>query len=294
MATLTGNFVSDNSTLANFKSWAQSISTAFSTFGWTQTTDTGQVNWSTIGAVPSSPVYEIWKSADALSSTMPIFVKIQYGTSTQPTIIVQLGTGSNGSGTLTGPLTTAHPVTGLPGSGGAATTFPCYFSGSNCEIRVGMWANPAVSSIPAMFCIERSKDTSGNNTADYVTYVACATYTTGGGQGAGFQQTMTSSAVSNVHAGPFTALPQFSSGSDFGTVAAYPLFPSVGKVGNPMLGLMAAPIADAAINSIVTVSSMYGSTHTYVAFGSGSTTWGSNMGCGPQGLSNAAMLLRYE
>jgi hypothetical protein len=43
----------DNSTLANFKSWAQGIGTALSAFGWTlSATPTGTVNWSTLPYTP--------------------------------------------------------------------------------------------------------------------------------------------------------------------------------------------------------------------------------------------------
>lgn len=39
------NLVADNSSVTNFKAWATAISAFFTTCGWTQTSDTGQVKW---------------------------------------------------------------------------------------------------------------------------------------------------------------------------------------------------------------------------------------------------------
>ena len=80
-----------------------------STSGWTQTADTGQVNWGTIVSVPTSGkfVYEIWQPADALQTgSTKYFVKIHYGTSSgspaAPRLEVQSGNGDQWSGRLNG------------------------------------------------------------------------------------------------------------------------------------------------------------------------------------------------
>jgi hypothetical protein len=293
--TATGSYVCDNSTLTNFKSWAQAISNAFSAFGWTQTADTGQVNWSSIASVPSSTyVYEVWKASDALASTMPIYVKIGYGaSSTSPRIQITVGTSSNGSGTITGQAMTGTPwtITGTSFSNGGATTYPCYFSGSTGEFRMWMWGNPTGSpGYGTLFVIERGKDGSGANTADYVTALyACQFSSSTAGQ-----QTITASGVGNLENGVLGLALTSGSGTGlaFGTVTALPVFPVLGKVGNPMLGLMTAVVADAAINSTVTVTSMYGSTHTYIAAGGNSLS----SGIGGRAVNGAPIngLMRYE
>ena len=78
MSTQQSFLVCDSSTLANFKSWAQTISAFFTTATWTQSADTGQVNWSTIASVPGSGafVYEIWEPNDGLTT---FYVKVEYG-----------------------------------------------------------------------------------------------------------------------------------------------------------------------------------------------------------------------
>ena len=45
----------DSSTVANFIAWAQGISIALSTLGWTNTADAGQVIWANVVAVPKVP-----------------------------------------------------------------------------------------------------------------------------------------------------------------------------------------------------------------------------------------------
>jgi hypothetical protein len=273
MATSSGNFVCDNSTLANFKSWAQSISNAISAFGWVQTTDTGQVNWASIASVPASTyVYEVWKANDAVAGTMPIFVKIEYGFSTsQINFRFTVGTSSSGAGVITGTTVTSGPwqvTNNLTNQG--STTFPCFFSGNAGEFRMWMWGvTSAVPALGTFFAIERSKDTTGAITNEYVTIMSAnqgtASFT--------FQQTIKAASAGLRDTGIISpALTSGSStGSSFGTVAAFPVFPVLGKCGNPMLGVMTAVLADAAVNSTVTVASMYGSTHTYVVFGGGAT-----------------------
>lgn len=300
MATITTNVPFDNSSLANFKAWAMAISNAFSTFGWVQTTDTGQVNWSTISSVPSgTPVFEVWKANDAQAATMPIFVLVRYGLSpTQPQLTITVGTGSNGAGVITGQIVTGAPwtITAITTNQGS-TLFPSYFSGDAGEFRMWMWANPtATPAVGTMFGIERSKDGSGNKTAGYFTVFSASQGTAGFGAGS-FQQTISASGVGNRDNGIITpALTNLSAtGSAFGTVAALPVFPMLGLVGNPMLGLMSAVATDVAVNSIVTVTSMYGTTHTYIALGG---TANSNISAS-FGLRNAAGtpmtgLLRYE
>lgn len=302
MTTTTTNVVCDNSSLANFKSWGQAIGAALTTLGWVQTADTGQVNWGTIVAVPSSTyVYEIWRANDALQSSMPIFMRIEYGfSSTSPRIQVTVGTASNGSGTITGQVVSSAPwaLTSTTFANLGATTFPCYFSGTSAEFRMMMWAtngaNPSGSlSQCTLLVIERSKDTSGNNTADYVTVATLQNLVT---NQAGFQQSFSASATGRRSTGVNAITLNFgaNSGTAFGTTAAYPVFPDVGKVGNQMLGLMTVYAADVTDQSICTAASMYGSTHTYIAFVGGDFSQFLGSGRVANFTTPISGLMRYE
>jgi hypothetical protein len=177
MATLTGNFVCDSSTTANFKSWAQSISTAFSTFGWLQSSDTGQVNWSTISSPPGSGayVYEIWQPNDGVSPNF--YVKMEYGnwsgSSNSPSIRITVGVSTNGAGTITGTYIMGPLYTAFQNaiSVNSSTTYACYYSGAAGRISVLLWPSQGGND-PQAFAIERSLNSSGTYTGAYVTVVA--------------------------------------------------------------------------------------------------------------------------
>jgi hypothetical protein len=182
--------VCDSSTLANFKQWAQAISGFFTTAGWTQSTDTGQVNWSTIASVPASNayVYEVWQPNDGLTT---FYVKIQYGnagTVAQPNVILTLSTSTNGAGTCTGFITTAISVAPAGLTVPSTTTqFECDFSGAAGRIGAMMWRNSGNATAQWLFVIERSVNSSGAYTSSHVTLAAIGN---NGGSNEAFQQSL--------------------------------------------------------------------------------------------------------
>jgi len=307
MAAQTGNYVCDNSSLANFKNWAMAISAAFSAFGWTQTADSGQVNWSSLASVPSNAyVYEVWKANDAQAATMPIFVKMEYGySSTAPTIRATVGTNSNGSGTITGNVVNSAPWTlnycNLTGYcfdwvNNGSTLFPCFFSGDAGEMRMYLW-QCTTQTMGAFFAIERSKDASGNKTDEFVAVMATNGITSTGATWNHAFQIISATALGNYEQGlPCIGLTA-NTGAWGGTVAALPIFPILGKVGNPFLGVMNCCAADVGDGSIVTVSNLYGGTHTFVVVkGNGGGDAGHSVFFGQRNYAGSAMagLMRYE
>jgi len=100
---------------AQFRAWGSELSAKFGAVGLTQTGDTGQVNWTTVNrpAVNTLGGYEIWRFNDSLQATAPIFMRVEYYTGSNalnPRIDITFGTGSNGSGTLTGLTSSARLV----------------------------------------------------------------------------------------------------------------------------------------------------------------------------------------
>jgi hypothetical protein len=92
---------------AVWRAWAREMMTAMEGVGLIQTSDTGQLVPET--AVPGSTSTltgsQIWRFNDAEQSTYPIFLKIGYGRSgyaSGPRLYLQVGTGSDGAGNLTG------------------------------------------------------------------------------------------------------------------------------------------------------------------------------------------------
>lgn len=176
MATSQQFLVCDSSTLANFKAWAQALSNQIRTFGFTNTSDTGQLNgaggnnWAGVAAVPGSAAYfyEIFQSNDGLTT---FYVKVEYGNNTgtnSPYVRVSVGTGTNGAGTLSGfvigpnslPTTVNTPTS-------TTTTFECDFSGDAGRLCILMWRNSTLGA--QMFAIQRTLDATGAATATGVT-----------------------------------------------------------------------------------------------------------------------------
>lgn len=120
MTVSTTNNNLDQSSDAGFRVWIQELITAlFTTIGVTQTSDTGQINTSTVTrpvVINTAAGYVIGRFNDSLQSTSPIFFKMEFGTgSTQPgqcNAWITVGTGSNGSGTLTGTLSVRNSICG--------------------------------------------------------------------------------------------------------------------------------------------------------------------------------------
>lgn len=269
MATTTASVVCDNSTLAHFQSWVQAIFTALTTLGWTQTTDTGQAA-NPPAAVPSSTyVYYVFKSADALSTSAPIFLKLEVGfSSTLPSIRITAGSGSDGVGNVTGPTMGPYIITGNGATNGqsnqGSTAFNCYFSGDSGSFRMMMWQGGSAAEV--VFVIERSRDTSGNATADHVSIAAMnAVGNTGAGN---LQQSFIPSQTSAAEKSSaiLGIQPNSSGGGNYaGKTPAGPVIPLIGFPGNQMLALVMASAADVVeSNGTVVTVNIYGSNHSFL------------------------------
>src|SRR3954452_19330861 len=92
---------------AEFRTWGSAIGPQIAAMGLVQTADTGQINWATVlrPGLNTSAGYEIWRFADALQATKPVFIRIEYGIAAvtdRMRIIARVGTATDGAGTLTG------------------------------------------------------------------------------------------------------------------------------------------------------------------------------------------------
>lgn len=103
---------------ATFREWGSDFAAKLAAVGLVQTSDTGQINWVTVTrpGINTNAGYEIWRFNDTQQGTAPIYLRIDYGTgsgATSPRMLFTVGTGSNGSGTITGTaLSTARNVHG--------------------------------------------------------------------------------------------------------------------------------------------------------------------------------------
>jgi hypothetical protein len=385
MATSSATHYFDCATLANFAAWAQFISNAFSSFGWTQGNDTGQVVWTAtsapisqvavganavytydatsltgpalrvgmsitvtgfstggnnvtatitalggsgasstftvalttqanethaatgattaISSVPSAStyVYEIWNSADALSSSCLITVKMEYGQqgSQGPSLLYTVSTGgTDGAGNLNTPKTARQDIGFYTSTHDNTTLRPCYASGNNGGFRMVLFDNGGTGFPDNYVCgglfICRSVSTSGAATADYVFVQGV------GGNGASpdaFQQVVFNSGTggstsqqtsssARLFACSITGNPSGAQTGVYGSqTLVSPVFPFIGAMGNPTPDLFAGMQAD--FTDAATVSlSPYGTAHNYLV-------WQQNVSWLPA-VSGAAIIWRYE
>jgi len=152
-----------NSSNALFRSWGSDISSKLSLMGQVQTGDSGQINWTTVSAPTGAnnyPGYEVWRFNDSLQATKPVYYRLDYGAggaTNTPSVRLSVGTGSNGSGTVTGQLATVLTSQLATNS---TTYFPCYYSGDTNRVGVAQF-NSGSLQVNHAFYIERSKDTIG-------------------------------------------------------------------------------------------------------------------------------------
>jgi hypothetical protein len=290
--------VCDSSTLANFKQWAQAISSFFSTAGWLQSSDTGQVNWSTISAVPGSGafVYEIWQPNDGLTN---FYLKVEYGNvsgTNCPSLRLTLSSATNGSGTPTGfvfgPANTNWNSYTPPST---TTQYECDFSGAAGRIGVMMWRN-GLNSCQQFFAVERSLNSSGSPTSSYVTLWACgiSTSTVAPVQGSLVFGVGTTELVSGHGSVAYkdgwvcrmqpVSLSAFNGMIPFDTCS-----PVVGYFDYPCTAVGVALAADITEGVPFTVT-LYGSTRTYLPSKNGSF-----LNASPNvGAIGAAICMRYD
>lgn len=175
MSASTFTCVPNNDTDAHYRAWGSAVAAAFASFGLVKTGDTGQIDWTTVTAPASSgvfPGYEIWRFADTLQATAPVFMKVEYGSwnsSGNPAIRFTVSTGSDGAGALTG--TTSGAIIARTNSTHSAA-LNCYVSGSTNRFALALWAGSdgqAISSaLPFFLMIERTVDEVGAPTAEGV------------------------------------------------------------------------------------------------------------------------------
>jgi len=161
----------DHTSDAGFRAWVAEIISMLTTAGIVQTSDTGQIDTATVlrPGASANAGYAIFRMADTMQATAPVFFRIDFGTNaatTRPRMLLTVGTGTNGSGTITGLGMASAEITntGAPGSPSTNyTTRVCVVDGF-----VGMmWKLGAGGTgCFAFFAIMRSVDSTGAATAD--------------------------------------------------------------------------------------------------------------------------------
>ena len=172
MTTQTTTTVIEHSSDATFRTWAAEIITMLLAAGLTQTSDTGQINTSTVTrpGTNTNAGYAIFRFNDSMQPTAPIFFRIDFGTGSNaaaPRMQVTVGTGTNGSGTITGPGIAATNIgtSGVPASAVTNyTTRVCVVAGF-AGIMWKLGGTYGTNSALGFFAIARSVDAAGDPAA---------------------------------------------------------------------------------------------------------------------------------
>jgi hypothetical protein len=251
---------------ADFQTWVTGIHNEISALGLVQTADTGQINPATVARPGTSTFagYEIWRFADSLQATKPVFLKIEYGigaAADRPALAMTVGTGSTGAGVLNGQVGTRRTL--LAGaSKTAGATLPTYMSGGTGRLTIVANADSSANNFTLGLTVERTKDATGADTGDGIVFVS-GTTTTVKTCVIPFGGSVPADASVPPCLGPADA-GQASSGTD---VALSPgMVFSAGKA----LFCMVLGMASGAIPGPATFTTTYlGSTRTFVSTGAG-------------------------
>lgn len=239
MSTSTWSTPIDHSSNAGFQAWASELFTQITTVNTgqlTQTADTGQLATPVVAARPGTSTaagYWIFKWDDG--SSTPLYFKLEVGTGTAaalPAMWITCGTGSNGSGTLTGAVTTRQLTVGGTVSSTVTnrTSYLCCATGAFSLV----WkTNQNGSQAGAFFSTVRSIDDSGVvNNDGYVNYAA-QSVTTISAQSVNMSNNVVFSSLSGAYCLlPYAITSSVVSGNAqyFRHFAAYPLGRPLGHI----------------------------------------------------------------
>lgn len=242
MAVTTYLVANSNADDAAFRAWGLALHNAIAACGLVQTADSGQINWATVtapGALNTKQGYEIWRFADSLQATAAVYIRFDYGSSTlnqyNPGIWWRLGTGSNGSGTLTG-LTTTEYHLGMASTSASATM--CRVSGDTNRLLFALWCVAGKQGI--LFSIERTKSAAGIDTSEGILTVSWDPHSTDPATMQRQQAYTFAAGESTVENSLGALLPTFGTGATGTATALYPIFLSKGTFFNPLLNVLLA------------------------------------------------------
>lgn len=183
MAVQNFSTISDSGSTANFRIWGAAISAALQAYGGlAKTTDTGQIDWTTV-TVPAGGAYggyEIYRLTDSLQATSPVFIKIRYGVgsggSNRPAVACSVGTATDGAGNLTSMagtnvsvLTEVNLNAALMQAATATNPAPCTVNGDSSSLIMALWN---VANLGCWLLVERNRNPDGtpNGDATFVSF----------------------------------------------------------------------------------------------------------------------------
>jgi hypothetical protein len=240
--------------------WINEIHNSLIAFGWTQTADTGQINFSTVTRPAGTSIYQgyaIYQMNDSLQATCAVFMRIDFGTggvADAPSMKIQLTIGgTNGAGTLTGNVGTQQTISK---SAASATSTSCRTAGTSSSFRCCMWQDQSGAGA-FVAAIERDLNTSGAETATGVNFISINNLTM---TSQFIEQAGGLGAVDNKW---YAMVSTQTSQSGGGNVGLGPVRTQLGVFRNPMKTMLVYASTDFATGTTNPVT-IYGVSHTYL------------------------------
>lgn len=259
------------------RTWGKFISDGLGYIGWVKTADTGQIDFTTVtspGSINTPLGYEIWRMADSLQGTTPVFMKIEYGcgaTNTHPALWITLGSGSDGAGNLTGQLTARAQFNMGSYTTGSVGSF---VSGSTSRLLVALGTGTDVAAAHTtriVVAVERSHNANGADNSDGA--LLCAHYGSSTGSNYSAWQPATGT-VPSGYAAVNCLAPPTGTGASGSRIDTFPVRGWAPGETSPLIGWVGYFSVDLTALNAVTVSTWDGSSHTYLPCAMGTTSYG--------------------
>lgn len=289
------NFTSypQNTSAADFRQWGLALYNAIVAAGLAATSDTGQINFTSVAAPGAGSTfmgYTIHAFTDSVGN--PISIKLEYGsgaTAPVPALRLTVGNGSNGSGTITG---NTYTVTIIATTN--STTVSYGFASSNGGyLTFAMFCNI----YPIIVSIGRTKSDAGVDTSDGVNIITQTMISSGvrtqtflPANGGGVATTLASNALHN-------SAPPTGVGSQGNRLGVYPVFVSRGAADNFDLGVIAVfqnDFNNQVGNGTTVDLPFYGTTRRYIYVWSGGALSNFTINGNNGNLGYSSLLVRYE
>jgi hypothetical protein len=259
-----------NATDTSFRAWGKGLSDALAAVGMIKTSDTGQIDWTSVlkpSAAATSQGYEMWRFSDSLQSETPVYIKIQYGSGYSSVynfgISITVGKATDGAGEFIGERSSEKIIYA---TGYTTSTYTTYVSGSTDRLSICLFRYYTYN---ALFIIERTKNSSGANTSVGVDIIHSAKNSSSINET--YQQFLPKNGLRypyiSSYIGCCCAFPYNATTAVYGdTIGLFPIFTLIGGAHFPSLGGLVYFSGDITANTDVSIT-MLGSAHTYKATG---------------------------
>jgi hypothetical protein len=156
-----------NTSDANFRAWGKALHDGIVAAGWVADDATGQIDWLTVTkptGTDEKKGFEVWATNDAKTT---YYLRIDYGSDSGneewPAIWLTLGTTVSATGEIGGIYSSCIQLGTYDPQNKDAVSRICSFAGGNNWLSVSMFQGYHSGYSQPTFCIERLKDTNGDD-----------------------------------------------------------------------------------------------------------------------------------